>query len=187
MLDAMTSIGTPEGYSLIKCLRDSPRSHVQLAAREADGRELVIKAYHADRNRSGAALHVQREFDMLRAAAGDGVPVALELLLGHTPAALVLERVPGIALSEWIASGPVELSGFLAVALQLVETLARVHAARVIHRDVTPDNVLIDPATLETHLIDFGIAKPLGAVSRSDDATALPESLAGTLAYIAPE
>jgi hypothetical protein len=187
MLDPMTSIGAPEGYSLVKCLRDSTRSNVQLAVREADGREVVLKAYHADRNRSGSALHVQREFDMLRSAAGPGVPSVFDLLLGHTPAVLVLERVPGIALSEWIATGPVEVSAFLAVALQLIETLARVHSMRVIHRDVTPDNVLIDPATLQTHLIDFGIAKPLGAVSRSDEATSLPESLAGTLAYIAPE
>jgi hypothetical protein len=183
----MSSAGALEGYTFVKCLRDSARSIVHLATREADGREVVLKAYHNDRNRAGAALYVQREFDMLRATAGPGVPAAEELLLGQTPAVLVLQRVPGIPLAEWIAGGPVEIGAFLSVALQLIETLARVHAARMIHRDVTPDNVLIDPATLETHLIDFGIAKPLGAVARNDEATSLPESLAGTLAYIAPE
>ena len=121
--DAMSSVAAPEGYALVKVLRDSARSRVLLALRESDGREVVLEAYHSDRNRSGSACHVQRELDAMRSAAGPGEPEALDLLLGESPPLLVLERVPGVALSHWIRDGIPELEAVLAVALRLLETL----------------------------------------------------------------
>ncbi len=172
----MSSVTAPEGYALVKVLRDSARSRVLLAVRESDGREVVLKGYHGDRNRTGAARHVQREFDAIRSVAGAGVPEALDLLLGESPPLLVLERVPGIALSQWIQQGVPELDAFLTVALRLLETLARVHARRLIHRDMTPDNVLVEPATLE--LLDALDARPLSRMDKAHSAVLRSRTLA---------
>jgi aminoglycoside phosphotransferase (APT) family kinase protein len=53
-------------------------------------------------------------------------------------------------------------------SLQLAEV--RVHSARLVHRDIHPGNILVDPRTLCVHLIDFGLAQALGAASPRSDA-----------------
>jgi len=181
----MSSDDTPQGYSLIKCVRESSHSKVLLASRDSDGREVVLKAYHGDLNRGGQSLRAKREFDALRAIAGSGVPEALDLVMDRTPPVLVLGRIPGIAVVEWIPHGGARVTDFLTLATQLSDALARVHAKRMIHRDISPDNVLIEPSTLRAYLIDFGLSRLIGAVTTADEDQ--PQSMAGTLAYIAPE
>jgi hypothetical protein len=183
----MSSASTPRGYSFAKWLRQNENGSVALAIRETDGLDVVLKTYRADRDRGGRSLQVQRELEALRAVAGPGVPAALDLLLTHSPPVLVLARVPGTSLLRWIPEGGVRLADFLSVAVQLTATLMRVHERRLIHRDVTPDNILVDPQTLQTHLIDFGLAKAIGALSRGEGRPSIPESLGGTLSYMAPE
>ncbi len=183
----MSSASTPHGYTFAKWLRQNEGSSVMLAIRDADGREVVLKAYRGDRDRAARTLQAERELEAMRAVAGPGVPAALDLLVAHSPPVLVLERAPGIALSHWIPHGGIRLEDFLAVAVQLSSTLTRVHEKRLLHRDVTPDNVMVDPQTLQTHLIDFGLAKPIGALARAEGRPSIAESLGGTLSYMAPE
>jgi serine/threonine protein kinase len=92
---------------------------------------------------------------------------------------LVMEYVPGDNLADW-------MSHRIAVdcerlARELLDALAHIHAAGIVHRDVKPQNVLIAPDG-GVKLIDFGIALPR-------DATALTRTgnLLGTARYIAPE
>ena len=89
---------------------------------------------------------------------------------------LVMELVPGGTLAQRPdGADPVEL------ARALLDALAHIHAAGILHRDVKPANVLLDTAGLP-RLTDFGIA-------RSDDTSNLTMTgqVLGTLRYIAPE
>jgi serine/threonine protein kinase len=85
----------------------------------------------------------------------------------------------------WIASGLLPPGDVLSVVRQLAEVLERVHAARFLHCDVNPWNVMVDPATLGTTLIDFGLARRLGSAERGGPQSS--EGLEGTFPYIAPE
>lgn len=79
-----------------------------------------------------------------------------------------------------------------ALGLQVAAALAACHAARLVHRDVSPSNILVDRRGRAT-LIDFGLAHDLGARPGDDrdDFLALPLSpagrSAGTRPYAAPE
>ncbi len=154
------------------------------AVRDRDATEVILKLYAGDSTAQRLAS-AQRELETLRTLAGKGTPRPLEILLEHVTPVLVIEFVPGVALGTWIEAGLPSPSAILRVALQLAEVLGRVHAARFTHRDVNPRNVVVDPATLATHLIDFGIARRLG--SAEGDAVGTGGGLAGTLLYIAPE
>lgn len=78
---------------------------------------------------------------------------------------LVIEYVAGPPLSSVVErGGPLTPGALHAVALGLADALAEIHQAGVVHRDVTPANVLLSDAG--PRVIDFGIAhgtgRPLG-------------------------
>ena len=95
-----------------------------------------------------------------------------------------MEYVAGPSLARLIHSGsrpsPREAAEYVA---QAAEGLAAAHAAGLVHRDVKPDNILIDAATGRAKVGDFGLARL--AVEASD----LTSSgvVSGTPAYLCPE
>ncbi|SCK08414.1 Predicted ATPase [Variovorax sp. HW608] len=96
---------------------------------------------------------------------------------------LVLSDPGGEPLSGLLRR-PWNTGDFLRAAIGMAVTLGRVHAQGLIHKDVKPDHFLIDLATGEGWLTGFGIASRL---TRERQAPDLPETIAGSLAYMAPE
>jgi hypothetical protein len=169
-----------DGFALGKCLSSSRRSQVFAAVREADGLEVVIKSADAAFLAGSAAAH---EFDALHALRGEGIVQALELLPGETRSALVLERLPGIPLEDWVRGSTPSIDRLLDVAIGLTAGLERIHATHWLHCAIHPRNAMVDPESLRTHWIDFALARPLGASCRAGDGTHWRHGLH----YIAPE
>src|SRR5260370_2016007 len=78
---------------------------------------------------------------------------------------------------------PLDLTRFLPIAVGLTTALGQVHRHGLIHKDIKPENVLVDEAG-NVWLTGFGIASQLPHESQ---APVSPETIAGTLAYMAPE
>src|SRR5713226_7325072 len=93
---------------------------------------------------------------------------------GGEPFDLVLERDQG---------QPLDLTRFLHIAIGLAAALGQVHRHGLIHKDIKPENVLVDDAG-NVWLTGFGIASQL---PRERQAPVPAEIIAGTLAYMAPE
>ena len=96
---------------------------------------------------------------------------------------LVLADPGGEPLSSLLGK-PWEIGAFLRVAIGMAGALGRVHAEGLVHKDVKPDHVLVDPSTGAAWLTGFGITSRLARERQAPD---LPETIAGTLAYMAPE
>src|SRR6476620_8761825 len=96
---------------------------------------------------------------------------------------LVLEDPGGETLDRFLR-GPMEMTQFVRFAVGLATALGGLHKREVIHKDVKPANVLVDPATGQVRLMGFGIASRL---SRERQVPEPPEFIAGTLPYMAPE
>ncbi|MGH3425081.1 MAG: Stk1 family PASTA domain-containing Ser/Thr kinase, partial [Nocardioidaceae bacterium] len=97
---------------------------------------------------------------------------------------LVMEYVPGRTLRDVIrAEAPMPPSRALALLDPLLVALSAAHEARIIHRDVKPENVLITPDG-RVKVADFGLAR---AVSSATTSTATTGVLIGTISYLAPE
>jgi len=176
----------PEGYTLKDTLRLAAKSEVYLAIRDADATEVVLKRYRTEA-RPAERSRAARERDALTAASGPGVPRVLELCSDMDPPILVLEHVPGLELFDWARSEPPSVEVLLKLFAQLAEVLMRTHAARLIHQDITPLNIVVAPDTSSAWLVDFGSALPLGTQSRLIDSVANSRDAAGQLHYAAPE
>src|ERR1700720_2851471 len=96
---------------------------------------------------------------------------------------LVLED-PGGAPVDQLLGRPLDVSQFLRIAIPIAGALRRVHERGLVHKDIKPANILVDPASGGVWLTGFGIASRL---PRERQAPAPPEVIAGTLAYMAPE
>jgi serine/threonine protein kinase len=93
---------------------------------------------------------------------------------GGDPLDLILERGQG---------QPLDLTRALRIAIGLTTALCQVHRHGLIHKDIKPENVLVDEADC-VWLTGFGVASRL---PRELQPPAPPEIISGTLAYMAPE
>src|SRR5690606_20258646 len=180
---AVARMGVPlNGYRTTGLLRSSGYSSVYEAVREADGGAVVAKVYELESD--DVEPRVEHEFALIEALDVDGVVKALGLQRVGDQLVLLLERIRGVDLAEYTQRRPLELERFFAIAIQIADVLGRVHARRIIHRDIKPTNILIEPDTGRVYLADFGISVLLeGERRRIYD----PAVLEGTLPYISPE
>lgn len=99
----------------------------------------------------------------------------------------VMEYVQGRSLREILdRDGPLPLSQVLAISQQVGQALAYAHACQpcIVHRDIKPQNILIEDDTGRVVVMDFGIAKLLGTQQVQYTANGV---FIGTLTYGAPE
>jgi PAS domain S-box-containing protein len=152
---------------------------------------------HADGNRAAvlvvlpAAEHpapatldrLAHEYDLKDELDGAWAVRPLELVRDRGRTMLVLEDARGEPL-ERLLGVPMEVRSFLRLAIAVAAALTQVHRHGLVHKDIKPANILVNRTTGEVKLTGFGIASRL---PRERQAPAPPESIAGTLAYMAPE
>ncbi|MFB8078562.1 serine/threonine protein kinase [Streptomyces sp. NPDC056013] len=128
-------------------------------------------------------LRFEREIRLYERLGGAGVPFLVHHGRFRKRPYLVMQYIEGIDLRKYSNMNRRHVGVAVAVAVQILETLARVHAAGTVHRDVKPRNILLENATGRAYLGDFGIA-----LLTDHDATRYTEGQTpGTMGYKAPE
>ncbi|MFC7480846.1 serine/threonine-protein kinase [Luedemannella flava] len=136
----------------------------------ADGRRRTMVR---DEARATAQLdhpHVTAVHDYGEAVAGDGS------VLGF----VVYELLDGESLENRLVRGPLPWNTAVEICVAVAEAVAAAHELDIVHRDITPGNVMLTNAGVK--VLDFGIATTVGAPDEDEDGTTF-----GTPEYVAPE
>ncbi|QEX19501.1 signal transduction histidine kinase [Hypericibacter terrae] len=96
---------------------------------------------------------------------------------------LLLEDSGGEPLDRMLGA-PMEVGRFLRLAIGIAMALGKLHQRGLVHKDIKPANILVNCTDGQLRLTGFGLASRLPRERQAPDS---PESIAGTLAYMAPE
>ncbi|HWS27305.1 MAG TPA: diguanylate cyclase [Xanthomonadales bacterium] len=156
---------------------------VVATARAASGERVVLKYLDSTRPAPEISARWRHEFAVLRSVDSPWVIKAKALEQVGRTSVLVLEDFAATNLAQLIARETLDLSDRLTLAIHLTKALSAVHQHRLIHCDIAPKNVLVDPTTLALKLCDFGLSTRLDQEQRH----ASDSFLRGTLEYMSPE
>jgi tetratricopeptide (TPR) repeat protein/tRNA A-37 threonylcarbamoyl transferase component Bud32 len=105
---------------------------------------------------------------------------------------IVMEYVQGVQLESIIIPGGLPPEAFFRYSQQIADAVMHAHDRGIVHRDLKSANVIVGPEG-RLKVLDFGLAHRLPEYDNNENVTqsisllAQPETVAGTLAYIAPE
>jgi len=149
-------------YRVTAKLAEGGMGEVYVGFDETLARKVALKAIRSDRRPAPEArARFLREARVLSQLDHPRICRVYDYVAGDDADFIVLELVEGRSLREVLAAG-LDRSRALRVAEQLVEVLVVAHAAGVVHRDLKPDNVMLDRAG-EVKVLDFGLARIAGA------------------------
>lgn len=181
------AVGTKlDGYLVRKVLHASIRSHLYLVEHEDEKQKLVLKTPSA--NFQDDAIYLQgfkRE-----AWVGEHINHANVMAIRSGKASSkflyhVCEYIEGQTLSEWMHDNPApSIAQVRDIIFQIISALRAFQRLELVHRDLKPDNVMID-AFGQVKLIDYGT---VSVASLDENQETIGETVPqGSLNYIAPE
>ncbi len=177
------------GVAIQRKIYESSASLVYRGIREVDGQAIVIKLLKQDYPSPQELTRYRQEYAITRSLDVEGVIRAYSQQDYQRTLVILLEDFGGESLEYWIQQRPetfcpMPVSNFLPLAINLSKILGRIHAANIIHKDINPGNIVLNPNTGVVKIIDFGIATRF---SRTNPTFKSPHVLEGTLAYLSPE
>ncbi|WP_250123665.1 hybrid sensor histidine kinase/response regulator [Chroococcidiopsis sp. CCMEE 29] len=173
-----------DGYNPIKTIYEGTNTLIYRALRKSDRTSALFKIIKSEYPTLQELTRLRHEHHILQTLEIEGIIKPLALESHQNGLAMVLSDFSGESLKKLIATQPLNVSKFLQVAVQLASTIAALHQNNIVHKDLKPDNILVDLKTGQVKIIDFSISSRL---SREEQIISHPTQLEGSIAYMSPE
>jgi serine/threonine protein phosphatase PrpC/predicted Ser/Thr protein kinase len=175
-----------DGYTIVRELHASARSHVFLATDRESGETVALKTLATETREDTA--HLERflmEDWVAQRISNAHVMRAAGRGRKRNYLYTVAEYVDGQTLHQWIIDNPKPpLESVRRIVEQIADGLLAFHRLDMLHQDLRPQNVMID-RTGTAKIVDFGSTRVAGI---SENVTPLPQGeMLGTVQYMAPE
>ena len=190
-----------KGYSITDLVYHGSRTVVYRGTRNSDETPVVLKLLNNPYPSFQELVQFRNQYTIAKNLDHPGIIQIYSLESYQNTLVLVMEDFGGVSLEDYTTlrkdlrtiTDDVEHPGmitdhslqeFLHIAIQIASILDGLYRHRVIHKDIKPRNILINPTTSQVKFIDFSIASLL---PKESQILTSPNCLEGTLAYLSPE
>ncbi len=169
-------------FDILDCWKKDEWSAVYLARHVYLDKNIVLKTLSVDDVADPSALQrFKQEAKILAQLDHPGVIKILDFGVAEKVFYISFEHFQSLSLRAWLATKPLSREQKISVLQQISQALAAVHRLAIVHRDVKPENILLNQEMV-AKLADFGLAQIADAGRLTDKS-----SVMGTPAYLAPE
>ena len=175
-------------YRIDRLIGRGGMSVVYAATDTALGRTVALKVFGGHQASRGDFDRQRAEIGVLAGLTHPGLVTLFDAFEGdHGEGVLVLEHVDGPDLRARLRTGPLDPEAIRLLGRSIADALAYVHGHGIVHRDVTPANILLPGERSHgslpvAKLTDFGIARFVESTRQTSEGSVL-----GTAAYLSPE
>ncbi|OCR00279.1 serine/threonine protein kinase [Oscillatoriales cyanobacterium USR001] len=171
-------------YQVFHPIYEGFKTVIYQAERSSDNTPVIIKTLRSEYPTIEEISRLRHEYNILQSLKIEGIIKPIELTNYQNSLVLVLEYFESQSLKKFVNAEKLDLKQFLNIAIQIAIILDQIHQNQVIHKDIKPQNIIINPKTRQIKIIDFSIATSLEKETQSP---MNPNCIEGTLAYMSPE
>ncbi|MEG4015491.1 MULTISPECIES: trifunctional serine/threonine-protein kinase/ATP-binding protein/sensor histidine kinase [unclassified Microcoleus] len=171
-------------YTNLKKINEGIKTVVYRGLNVQNQQPVIVKLLNSEYPHPIDVANLKFQYEITKNLNISGVVNCLELERYRNSFALIMEDFGGQSLNYIFGELKNDIISFLKIAIQLAETLGQLHQQQIIHKDIKPRNIIINPATGVVKITDFSISSRL---DRENQTINNPNCLEGTLAYISPE
>ncbi|MEG4625014.1 AAA family ATPase [Microcoleus sp. w1-18aA5] len=183
------------GYQIAQQIYAGSRTSVYRGLQESDGTPVVLKILNSECPTVSELVQFRHQYNIVQNLDLPGIVKPYKLETYRNRFVLVMEDFGGVSLRTYSETNKtlagkeaqstfLNIGEFLKIAIEIVNILHELHSRQIIHKDIKPENILINPVSKQIKIIDFSISSLL--VRENQEIQNL-NILEGTLAYISPE
>ncbi len=173
-----------EGYEVKERINSNSDIEVYRAIDKSDNKPIILKSIPIHNEFHASIINLKNEFDILKYLKSDLMLAVYAFQRYSNGFYLAYQDTGGVSLKEYADGKKLPLDKFYEIAIRLAEILSEIHRKKVIHKDIKPENIIINPNNMDVKLIDFGISTRL---SKEETKWTAANVLEGSIQYISPE
>lgn len=175
---------TLPGYAIFRESGHDPKFITFRGVREKDQLPVLIKTLRQAHPRIDDVSRLKNEYALLKDLAYPTITKAYGLEQHQNSYYLILEDSQFVTLEKLMRMQDMDLAKCLTIAINLTSALSDLQSQDIIHKDIQPENILVDPESLNVKLSGFNFATK---IPRQRLSIKNPTQLEGSLPYISPE
>jgi WD40 repeat protein len=175
-----------DGYEIISKLGQGGMGTVWRAVQLSTRREVALKLLHMGLSPSERARQrFEREIELTASLQHPRIARVYDSGVQKGAYYYAMELIEGVPVDQYAADHGLTRREILKLFCSIAEAVQYAHQRGVIHRDLKPTNIIVDPQG-EPHVLDFGVAK-LFDLKNSDPPVSIDGEVVGTPAFMSPE
>lgn len=172
------------GYDLTEIIHEGANTIICRGKAQSNAQAVILKILKAEYPSLEDIARLKHEYKMTENLDMEGIVKVFRLETHQNRLVLVSEDFGGQSLRELLSSRKLDIFTFLNIVIQLAKALISLHKHHIIHKDIKPANIIINPISAQVKITDFSISSRL---FKETPQLVNPNQLEGTLAYMSPE